>query len=77
MLSYWWPCLLAWVFYLLGGSDMYLVKFKTSGIIAYRSLDRVQAQMWALLNDILDADGNPAGLYRIEKLKKPETVSNK
>lgn len=55
---------------------MYLVKFKTSGIIAYRSLDRVQAQMWALLNDILDADGNPAGLYRIEKLKKPETVKN-
>ena len=77
MLSYWWPCLLALVSYLLGGSDMYLVKFKTSGIIAYRSLDRVQAQMWALLNDILDADGNPAGLYRIEKLKKPETVSNK
>lgn len=55
---------------------MYLVKFKTSGIIAYRSLDRVQAQMWALLNDILDADGNPAGLYRIEKLKKSETVKN-
>lgn len=55
---------------------MYLVKFKTSGIIAYRSLDRVQAQMWALLNDILDADGNPAGLYRIEKLKKPEPVKN-
>lgn len=77
MLSCLWPCLLAWVSYLLGGSDMYLVKFKTSGIIAYRSLDRVQAQMWALLNDILDADGNPAGLYRIEKLKKPETVSNK
>lgn len=55
---------------------MYLVKFKTSGIIAYRSLDRVQAQMWALLNDILDAEGNPAGLYRIEKVKKPELVKN-
>ena len=70
MLSCLWPYSLALVFYLLGGSDMYLVKFKTSGIIAYRSLDRVQAQMWALLNDILDADGNPAGLYRIEKVKK-------
>jgi len=70
MLSYWWPCSLALVFYLLGVSDMYLVKFKTSGIVAYRSLDRVQAQMWALLNDILDAEGNPAGLYRIEKVKK-------
>jgi hypothetical protein len=49
---------------------MYAVVFKSSGIVAYRSLDRVQAQMWALLNDILDADGNPAGLYRIEKVKK-------
>lgn len=52
---------------------MYLVKFKSSGIVAYRSLDRTQAQMWALLNDILDAEGNPVGLYRIEKVKKTET----
>jgi hypothetical protein len=49
---------------------MYLVKFKSSGIVAYRTLDRTQAQLWAIQNDILDADGNPAGLYRIERVKQ-------
>ena len=48
---------------------MYLVKFKSSGIVAYRSLDRTQAQLWAIQNDILDAEGNPVGLYRIERAK--------
>ena len=48
---------------------MYLVKFKTSGIIAYRSLDRVQAQMWALWNDHPDANGEPMGLFHIVKMK--------
>ena len=70
MLSYWWPCSQGLVFYLLGVSEMYLVKFKSSGIVAYRTLDRTQAQLWAIQNDILDADGNPAGLYRIERVKQ-------
>jgi hypothetical protein len=56
---------------------MYLVKFKTSGIIAYRSLDREQAKLWTIYNDIMDADGNPVGLYRIEKVKNDRQTESK
>ncbi len=56
---------------------MYLVKFKTSGIIAYRTLDREQAKLWTIYNDITDADGNPVGLYRIEKVKNDRQSESK
>ena len=56
---------------------MYLVKFKTSGIIAFRSLDREQAKLWTIYNDIMDPDGNPVGLYRIEKLKNEQPTEPK
>jgi hypothetical protein len=49
---------------------MYLVKFKSSGVIAYRSLDRTQAMLWALQNDIEGIDGNPAGLFIVVKAPK-------
>lgn len=56
---------------------MYLVKFKTSGIVAYRTLDREQAKLWTVYNDIMDADGNPVGLYRIEKVKNDRQSESK
>lgn len=56
---------------------MYLVKFKTSGIIAYRTLDREQAKLWTIYNDIMDVDGNPVGLYLIEKVKNDRQTESK
>lgn len=52
---------------LLQGFKMYVVKFKSSGIIAYRSTDRNQAKYWAMVNDHLDANGEPMGLYVVVK----------
>lgn len=46
---------------------MYGVVFKSSGVVAARFLDRVDAKFWAWVND-MDHEGNPMGLFIIKKV---------
>lgn len=46
---------------------MYLIKFKSSGIVAARFNDRAQAKYWVSLNDYDPETGDCLGLFEIVK----------